>query len=457
MINLPEQVRRALARLEAAGHEAFVVGGAVRDCVRGAGTGTDWDITTSALPEETETIFSGYRVIEAGMKHGTVTVLLDGEPLEITTYRVDGGYSDHRHPDEVRFTRSLREDLRRRDFTMNAMAYSPRTGVVDPFGGQADLAAGVVRCVGEPDRRFQEDALRILRALRFASALGMGIHPDTARAARDNRGLLTSVAAERVRVELTKLLCGADAERVLLEFPDILSVLLPEIGAMVCFDQHNPHHDRDVWAHTAAVTAAIPAQPVLRWAALLHDVGKPPCFSLAEDGVGHFYGHAAESARMADGILRRLRFDTDSREEIVRGVAAGAGHRPAAHRAAQGGHPWAVRHLRRADRRIRRRGGGAGRNSERKGVLFPQGSGGERDRHDVHRAGGPGHRPGAERLPDRCYGGKAAQRARGPAGVCGTGEKRVKDTPGTVVSGMSFYCSFKREAFRVIPAPAWRK
>lgn len=318
MINLPEQVRRALARLEDAGHEAFVVGGAVRDYVRGADTGTDWDITTSALPEETEAVFAGYRVIEAGMKHGTVTVLLDGEPLEITTYRVDGGYSDHRHPDEVRFTRSLREDLRRRDFTMNAMAYSPRTGVVDPFGGQADLAAGVVRCVGEPDRRFQEDALRILRALRFASALGMGIHPDTARAARDNRGLLTSVAAERVRVELTKLLCGADAERVLLEFPDILSVPLPEIGAMVCFDQHNPHHDRDVWAHTAAVTAAIPAQPVLRWAALLHDVGKPPCFSLAEDGVGHFYGHAAESARMADGILRRLRFDTDSREEIVR-------------------------------------------------------------------------------------------------------------------------------------------
>ena len=317
MMNLPEQVRRALARLEDAGYEAFVVGGAVRDHVRGADTGTDWDITTSALPEETEAVFAGYRVIETGMKHGTVTVLLDGEPLEITTYRVDGGYSDHRHPDEVRFTRSLREDLRRRDFTMNAMAYSPRTGV-DPFGGQADLAAGVVRCVGEPDRRFQEDALRILRALRFASALGMGIHPDTARAARDNRGLLTSVAAERVRVELTKLLCGADAERVLLEFPDILSVPLPEIGAMVCFDQHNPHHDRDVWAHTAAVTAAIPAQPVLRWAALLHDVGKPPCFSLAEDGVGHFYGHAAESARMADGILRRLRFDTDSREEIVR-------------------------------------------------------------------------------------------------------------------------------------------
>ena len=318
MINLPEQVRRALARLEDAGYEAFVVGGAVRDYVRGANTGTDWDITTSALPEETEAVFSGYRVIETGMKHGTVTVLIDGEPLEITTYRVDGGYSDHRHPDEVRFTRSLREDLRRRDFTMSAMAYSPRTGVVDPFGGQADLAAGVVRCVGEPDRRFQEDALRILRALRFASALGMSIHPDTARAARDNRALLTSVAAERVRVELTKLLCGTDAERVLLEFSDILPVPLPEIGAMVGFDQHNPHHDRDIWAHTAAVTAAIPAQPVLRWAALLHDVGKPPCFSLAEDGVGHFYGHAAESARMADGILRRLRFDTDSREEIVR-------------------------------------------------------------------------------------------------------------------------------------------
>ena len=318
MMDLPEQLRLSLARLEDAGYEAFVVGGGVRDYVRGADTGTDWDITTSALPEETETVFAGYRVIETGMKHGTVTVLLDGEPLEITTYRVDGGYSDHRHPDEVRFTRSLREDLRRRDFTMNAMAYSPRTGVVDPFGGQADLAAGTVRCVGEPDRRFQEDALRILRALRFASALGLGIHPDTARAARDNRTLLTSVAAERVRAELTKLLCGADAERVLLEFPDVLSVPLPEVGAMVGFDQHNPHHDRDIWAHTAAVTAAIPARPVLRWAALLHDVGKPPCFSLAEDGVGHFYGHAAESAWMADGILRRLRFDTDSREEIVR-------------------------------------------------------------------------------------------------------------------------------------------
>ena len=318
MMGLPEQVRRALARLEDAGYEAFVVGGAVRDYVRGADTGTDWDITTSALPEETEAVFSGCRVIETGMKHGTVTVLSDGEPLEITTYRVDGGYSDHRHPDEVRFTRSLREDLRRRDFTMNAMAYSPRTGVVDPFGGQADLAAGVVRCVGEPNRRFQEDALRILRGLRFASVLGMSVHPDTARAARDNRALLAAVAAERVQSELTKLLCGADAERVLLEFPDILSVPLPEIGAMVGFDQHNPHHDRDIWAHTAAVTAAIPAQPVLRWAALLHDVGKPPCFSLAEDGVGHFYGHAGESARMADGILRRLRFDTDSREEIVR-------------------------------------------------------------------------------------------------------------------------------------------
>ncbi len=318
MMGLPEQVRRALARLEDAGYEAYVVGGAVRDYVRGADTGTDWDITTSALPEETEAVFSGCRVIETGMKHGTVTVLSDGEPLEITTYRVDGGYSDHRHPDEVRFTRSLREDLRRRDFTMNAMAYSPRTGVVDPFGGQADLAAGVVRCVGEPNRRFQEDALRILRGLRFASVLGMSVHPDTARAARDNRALLAAVAAERVRSELTKLLCGADAERVLLEFPDILSVPLPEIGAMVGFDQHNPHHDRDIWAHTAAVTAAIPAQPVLRWAALLHDVGKPPCFSLAEDGVGHFYGHAGESARMADGILRRLRFDTDSREEIVR-------------------------------------------------------------------------------------------------------------------------------------------
>ena len=317
VIKIPPKVNKAMEILRAKGHTAYVVGGAVRDYVRGADTGTDWDITTSALPEETETIFSGYRVIEAGMKHGTVTVLLDGEPLEITTYRVDGGYSDHRHPDEVRFTRSLREDLRRRDFTMNALAWSPAAGLVDCCGGVSDIAAGIIRCVGQPDRRFQEDGLRILRALRFASVLGFRLEADTAKAVHRNRGLLAAIAAERVQAELTRLLCGQNAEAVLLEYGDVLAVSIPELAPMFGFQQHNPHHDRDVWAHTAAVVAAAPAEPVLRWAALLHDVGKPACFSLAYDGIGHFYGHAQHSTGLANEILTRLRLDRDSRERIL--------------------------------------------------------------------------------------------------------------------------------------------
>ena len=217
MMTLPSQVHMALDRLEAAGWEAFVVGGAVRDALRGCAAG-DWDITTDAEPEQIERVFSGERLIETGLRHGTVTVLLDGLPLEITTYRVDGGYSDHRRPDSVTFTRSLRADLLRRDFTMNALAYHPRTGLVDICGGAEDLARGVVRCVGEPERRFREDGLRILRALRFASVLGFTIEPETAAAIHRCAGLLRYLAAERVLSELTKLLCGQNAGAVLRDF-----------------------------------------------------------------------------------------------------------------------------------------------------------------------------------------------------------------------------------------------
>ena len=289
MMTLPSQVHTALDRLKAAGWEAFVVGGAVRDALRGCAAG-DWDITTDAEPEQIERVFSDERLIETGLRHGTVTVLLDGLPLEITTYRVDGGYSDHRRPDSVTFTRSLRADLLRRDFTMNALAYNPQTGLVDICGGAEDITRGVVRCVGEPDRRFREDGLRILRALRFASVLGFTIEPETAAAIH--------------RCELTKLLCGQNAGAVLREFSDVLAVPIPELRPMFGFAQHNPHHDRDVWQHTVAVVEHIPPEPVLRWAALLHDVGKPPCFSLADDGVGHFYGHAAKSTELADAAGR---------------------------------------------------------------------------------------------------------------------------------------------------------
>lgn len=263
MLALPSQVHTALDSLEAAGWEAYVVGGAVRDALRGRPAG-DWDITTNAEPAQVERVFAGERLIETGLKHGTVTALLDGLPLEITTYRVDGDYTDHRRPDTVHFTRSLREDLLRRDFTMNALAYNPRMGLVDICGGAEDIAHGIVRCVGEPDRRFQEDGLRLLRALRFASVLGFQIAQETAAAIHRSRALLQYLAAERVQSEFTKLLCGQNVGAVLREFADVLAVLIPELQPMFGFEQHNPYHDRDVWLHTVAVVEHIPPEPVLR-------------------------------------------------------------------------------------------------------------------------------------------------------------------------------------------------
>ncbi len=317
MMTLPPQVNTVLTMLGAAGYEAYVVGGAVRDSLMEGGMPKDWDIATSALPEQVEAVFQGYNLIETGLKHGTVTVVLDHIPLEITTYRIDGEYSDHRRPDAVQFTRSLSEDLKRRDFTMNALAYHPRTGIIDLVGGVDDLRKGLVRCVGEPDRRFQEDGLRILRALRFASVYGMGIEEKTAKAIHDNSELLSGIAVERVQVELTKLLCGQNVREILNAFSDVVAVPIPELSSMFGFDQRNPHHDKDVWGHTVAVVDSTPKASVLRWAALLHDIGKPLCFSIAEDGIGHFYGHAQKSAELAETILRRLRFDTASRERIT--------------------------------------------------------------------------------------------------------------------------------------------
>ena len=308
--------KRALELLRAAGHEAWLVGGCVRDLLMGD-TPHDWDITTSALPEETKAVFSGFKTIDTGLKHGTVTVLIDGAPLELTTYRVDGEYSDNRHPGQVSFTRSLGEDLLRRDFTMNAVVYDPAVGIADPYGGRADISLGLIRCVGEPEKRFREDGLRILRALRFSAVLGFEIEKSTAAAVHGERELLKNISAERVREELTKLLCGKNAGAVLRQYADVLAVPVPEITPMAGFEQHNVHHCFDVWEHTIAAVESAPPEPVLRWAALLHDVGKPGTFSLDEEGVGHFYGHAPRSAEIADEIMSRLRFDNGSRERIV--------------------------------------------------------------------------------------------------------------------------------------------
>ena len=317
MLVLPPQVDAALSLLEAAGFEAFLVGGAVRDYVRGESEPKDWDIATDALPEQVARVFGGYRLIETGLRHGTVTVVLDHLPIEVTTYRVDGQYSDHRRPDTVSFTRSLKEDLARRDFTMNALAYRRGSGVVDFYGGVGDIEGGLVRCVGDPDRRFREDALRLLRALRFASIFGMRIEAATEAAVHRNRALLSAVAAERTQTELTKLLCGRDAPCVLRNFADVFAVPVPELAPMFGFDQRNPHHDRDIWEHTLAVVDGVPADPVMRWAALLHDVGKPQCFSVDDDGVGHFYGHAGKSEEIAGRVLSRLHFSTAVSRQIL--------------------------------------------------------------------------------------------------------------------------------------------
>lgn len=312
---IPENVRAVLQSLQAAGHEAWCVGGCVRDLLLG-GAPEDWDVTTSALPEETMAVF-GRRAIPTGLQHGTVTVATDRLRVEVTTYRQDGTYRDHRHPDSVSFTRSLEEDLRRRDFTVNAMALGLDGCVRDPFGGRTDLERRALRCVGEPDRRFGEDALRIMRGLRFTAVLGFSIDPATAESIRRNRELLRDIAAERVRVELEKLLCGRAAARVLRDYPEVLGVWMPEILPMVGLDQRNPHHCYDAWEHTIHSVEAIRPDAALRMTMLLHDLGKPSCFTVDEQGVGHFYGHPKVSRELAADILRRLKFDNCRRDLIL--------------------------------------------------------------------------------------------------------------------------------------------
>ena len=319
MRHIPKEVQAVLAELRRNGHEAWCVGGCVRDLLLGREP-DDWDVTSSALPEETMAVF-GSRAIPTGLQHGTVTVKSGGWAVEVTTYRHDGSYSDHRHPDQVTFTRSLEEDLARRDFTVNAMAMDEAGDIRDPFGGREDLERKTIRCVGEPSRRFEEDALRILRGLRFASVLDFAVDTATGAAMERKAGLLREVAAERIRVELEKLLCGPGTARVLRQFPSVIGVFLPEILPMVGFAQDNPHHCHDAWEHTLHAVAAVPADPVLRMTMMLHDLGKPACFCRDERDVGHFYGHQEVSRDMAAEILSRLKYDNESRRVILLLVA----------------------------------------------------------------------------------------------------------------------------------------
>lgn len=315
-IHIPEQVNMVLNTLEKHGYEAFIIGGCVRDAIMGIEP-KDYDVTTSALPEETKEVFRDFHVIETGIKHGTVTVMVDNEPIEITTYRIDENYADNRHPENVRFTRSLKEDMARRDFTMNAIAYNPACGLVDYYGGVEDIQRGVIRAVGEADKRFEEDALRIMRALRFSAVTGFVIEEDTAEAALRHKDFLNNISAERIQVELVKLLCGKDARRVLMEYTDILAVILPELLEMKGFDQCNAYHIYDVLEHTAVAVENTPAKPVLRLSALLHDTGKPETFFQDCSGVGHFYGHNLASKKIAEDLLERLKFDNDTRDKVL--------------------------------------------------------------------------------------------------------------------------------------------
>lgn len=309
MIKLPSDVKQLIEQLNQAGFEAYAVGGCVRDSMLGI-VPEDWDICTSALPEEMKRCFASYKVLETGIQHGTLTVRLNHHSYEITTFRKDGDYKDCRHPEQVEFVSHLKDDLARRDFTVNAMAFHPEIGIVDCYGGQEDLKNRVIRCVGDADTRFSEDSLRIMRGLRFAAVYGFSVCSDTKAAMLAKKQLLNKIAAERLQMELKKLLVGDYAEDILSNYAEILSVIIPEITPMIGLEQKNPHHCYDVWTHTVKSLDCSEKNLIIRLAVLFHDIGKPETFFTDENGVGHFYSHAEAGERICETVLRRLKFDT---------------------------------------------------------------------------------------------------------------------------------------------------
>lgn len=315
--NLPIEVEEILRLLNKNGYEAYIVGGCVRDKILGR-TPHDYDICTSAKPEEVINVFEYFKVIETGLKHGTVTVMINNEPFEITTYRIDGKYSDNRRPDSVDFTLNLEDDLSRRDFTINAMAYSKEKGLIDPFHGMYDIQNKVIRCVGTPEYRFQEDALRILRAMRFSIQLGFKIARSTFEAMIDNKNLISNVSYERINAELMKML---EFRKPILEHfngcRDIIAEFIPEFVQCFDFKQNNPYHLYDVYNHILhAVDNYIGDDMKIKLSLLLHDIGKPDCYSEDENG-GHFIGHGIVSSDKAKEILIRLKFDNDTIKSVT--------------------------------------------------------------------------------------------------------------------------------------------
>lgn len=313
-MNLPADVQNIISILESNGHEAYAVGGCVRDCILGK-VPHDWDITTSALPEQVKALFS--HTFDTGIVHGTVTVLMHGIGYEVTTYRVDGKYEDGRHPKEVTFTASLEEDLKRRDFTINAMAYNDSKGLVDLFGGESDLQTGIIKAVGDPMERFTEDALRMLRALRFSAQLGFEIEADTYEAIKKLAPTLERISAERIQVEMVKLVTSDHPEKIRDIYDTGLSkVFFPEFDVMMECDQVNKHHIYSVGEHTIVSMTLAPADKVLRLAMMLHDIAKPACKTVDENGQNHFKMHPVKGAEMAKDFMRRLKFDNDTTDKV---------------------------------------------------------------------------------------------------------------------------------------------
>lgn len=315
-IKLPEKVKFIIDTITDAGFEAYAVGGCIRDSILGREP-NDWDVTTSATPEQVKALFR--RTIDTGIQHGTVTVMLDKEGFEVTTYRIDGEYEDSRHPKEVIFTPNLIEDLKRRDFTINAMAYNDTEGLVDVFDGMSDIEKGVIRCVGEARERFTEDALRILRAIRFSAQLGYCIEEKTKAAIRELAPNLRNISAERIQVELTKLLTSPHPDYMEVAYETgVTAVVLPELDICMKTAQNHKHHYLNVGKHILCSLNYVPADKNLRLAMLLHDIGKPDTLTVDERGITHFYGHPKVSAEMAGKILKRLRFDNDTIHVVCR-------------------------------------------------------------------------------------------------------------------------------------------
>lgn len=319
-ILIPEDANNIISTLNKEGYAAYVVGGCVRDSLLNRAP-EDWDITTDALPETMIAVFrsKGFKVIETGLKHGTVTILINSMVFELTTFRIDGEYTDNRRPDNVTFTDSLKEDLSRRDFTINAMAYSDETGLIDYFNGISDLDNKIVRCVGNPDDRFNEDALRMLRAVRFSSQLGFQLEQGSLiDSIRRNAPLIKNISKERIRDEFSKILLSAKPSFGIIKLKEsrLLEYILPEMIPTIGFEQNNVHHDKDVFFHILSALDNTPAELDLRLAALFHDIGKPQSYTVDEKGVGHFYNHHKISAEISREILKRLRFDNKTIEKV---------------------------------------------------------------------------------------------------------------------------------------------